>query len=139
MAWTTPITDRAAPVWHTVTDQNRIAQNLDYLAGELTSHQLYTGATVQKTTYTQNDYITVGDWSDILSVLYSMIDALGLESEATANDSRTFENMNAVESLTLLIYERLQLLLSQSNNNHYSGDSIYSEGAVSIYSGGLAV
>lgn len=139
MAWTTPITDRAAGAVHTVTDQNRIANNLDYLAGELTAHQLYTGATVQKTTYTQNDYITVGDWADILSVLYSMVDALGLETEETADDSTTFENMNAVESLTLLIYERLQLLLSQSNNNHYSGDSIYSEGAVSIYSGGLAV
>lgn len=139
MAWITPITDRGAGAVHTVTDQNRIANNLDYLAGELTTHQLYTGATVQKTTYIQNDYITVADWTDILDVLYSMINALGLEIEEEADDSTTYENMNAVERLTLTIYERLQLLLNQANNNHYSGDSIYTEGAVSIYSGGLAI
>lgn len=139
MAWITPITDRGAGAVHTVTDQNRIANNLDYLAGELTTHQLYTGATVQKTTYTKNDYITVDDWADILSVLNAMIEALALETEGTADDSTTYTNMNTVESLTLAIYDRLQLLLSQANLNHYAGDSIYPQGTISIYSGGLAI
>ena len=139
MAWITPVTDRVQGAMHTVTDQNRIAGNLDYLAGELTTHQLYTGATVQKTTYTQNDYITVADWADILSVLEAMLDALALETEGTADDSTTYTNMNTVESLTLAIYDRLQLLLSQANLNHYAGDDIYTEGPLSIYSGGLAI
>jgi len=139
MAWITPVTDRVQGAMHTVTDQNRIAQNLDWLATELTTYQLYTGATVQKTTYTKNDYITVDDWADILSVLNAMIEALALETEGTADDSTTYMNMNTVESLTLAIYDRLQLLLSQANLNHYAGDSIYTEGPLSIYSGGLAI
>lgn len=139
MAWITPVTDRVSGAVHTVTDQNRIAGNLDWLAGELTTHQLYTGSTVQKVTYTQNDFITVNDWADILDVLYAMIAALGIEAEEAADDSTTYANMNTVESLTLAIYDRLQLLLSQANLNHYAGDSIYPEGADSIYSGGLAI
>ena len=139
MAWITPVTDRVQGAMHTVTDQNRIAGNLDWLATELTTYQLYTGATVQKTTYTKNDYITVDDWADILSVLNAMIEALALETEGTADDSTTYTNMNTVESLTLAIYDRLQLLLSQANLNHYAGDSIYPQGTISIYSGGLAI
>lgn len=139
MAWTTPVTDRVQGAMHTVTDQNRIAQNLDWLATELTTYQLYTGATVQKTTYTKNDYITVDDWADILSVLNAMIEALALETEGTADDSTTYTNMNTVESITLQIYDRLQMLLNQANNNHYSGDDIYPQVDMSIYSAGLAV
>lgn len=139
MAWTTPVTDRVQGAMHTVTDQNRIAQNLDWLATELTTHQLYTGATVQKTTYTKNDYITVDDWADILSVLNAIIEALALETEGTADGSTTYTNMNTVESLTLAIYDRLQLLLSQANNNHYAGDNIYAQDDMSIYSAGLIV
>lgn len=139
MAWTTPVTDRVQGAMHTGTDQNRIAGNLDYLATELTTHQLYTGSSVQKTTYTQNDYITADDWADILSVLQAMINELALETEETADDSRTYTNMNAVESLTLAIYDRLQLLLSQANNNHYSGDDIYAQGNISVYSAGLII
>lgn len=139
MAWTTPVTDRVQGAMHTVTDQNRIAQNLDWLATELTSHQLYTGSTVQKTTYTQNDYISTADWADILAVLDAMVDALALETEGTADDSTTYTNMNTVEDITLQIYDRLQLLLSQANNNHYAGDDIYPQADISIYSGGLAI
>lgn len=139
MAWTTPVTDRVQGAMHTVTDQNRIAQNLDWLASELTAHQLYTGATVQKTTYTQNDYITVADWADILDVLNAMVEALVLETAGQATDARTYDNMNTVESITLQVYDRLQMLLSQANNNHYAGDDIYPQVDMSIYSAGLAV
>lgn len=139
MAWITPVTDRVQGAMHTVTDQNRIAGNLDYLATELTTHQLYTGSSVQKTTYTQNDYITTADWADILSVLQAMINELALETEGSADDSTTYMNMNTVESLTLAIYDRLQLLLSQANNNHYAGDDIYPQEDMSIYSAGLVV
>lgn len=139
MAWQTPVTDRSSGAWYTLTDQNRIAQNIDWLATELTSHQLYTGSTVSKTTYTQNDYISTADWADILAVLDAMVDALAIETAGQATDARTYDNMNTVESITLQVYERLQMLLSQANNNHYSGDNIYSQGAVSVYSAGLAI
>lgn len=139
MAWQTPVTNRTSGAWHTLTDQNRIAQNLDWLATELTAHQLYSGPTVAKTSYTHNDYISVADWTDILYVLNEMVDALAIEVTGQATEARTFDNMNTVEDITLQIYDRLQLLLSQENNNHYAGDSIYPQADISIYSGGLAV
>lgn len=139
MAWITPVIDRQQGAMHTLQDQNRIAGNLDYLATELTALQLYSGATVQKTTYSYNDYISVDDWTNILGVLDSILSSLALNGAGSANDSMTYENMNTVEALTLQIYERLQLLLSQANANHYAGDSIFTEGTGSIYSAGLAV
>lgn len=139
MAWQTPVTNRTSGAWHTLTDQNRIAQNLDWLATELTAHQLYSGPTVVKTNYTHNDYISVADWTDILYVLNEMVDALAIEVTGQATEARTFDNMNTVEDITLQIYDRLQLLLSQANNNHYAGDDIYPQADISIYSGGLAV
>lgn len=65
--------------------------------------------------------------------------ALALEDTGALSNQMTYENMNAVEALTLRIYERLQLLLDQANANHYAGDNIFTEGAGSIYSAGLAV
>lgn len=138
MAWITPVTNRTDGAYCTVADMNRIAGNLDWLASELTTYQLYTGSTVAKTTYVYNDYVSVADWNDILSVLDEMVAQLAIETEQ-ADDSTTYENFNAVESITLAIYDRLQELLKQSANNHYAGDDIYSEGAVSVYSAGLAV
>ncbi len=139
MAWITPITDRTTGARCTVTDMNRIAGNLDYLASELTTYQLYSGATVQKTTYTNNDYVTVANWADILSVLNAMVDSLSLTISGTATNATMYDNFNVVESITLSIYERLQLLLLQANNNHYAGDSLYPQDTISAYSGGIAI
>ena len=138
MAWITPVTNRTDGAYCTVTDMNRIAGNLDWLASELTTYQLYTGSTVAKTTYVYNDYVTPSDWNDILSVLDEMVTKLVIEAEQ-ADDSTTYENFNAVESITLAIYNRLQMLLRQSANNHYANDDIYPEGDTSIYSAGIAV
>lgn len=138
MAWITPVTNRTDGAYCTVADMNRIAGNIDWLASELTTHQLYTGSTVAKTTYAYNDYVSVADWTDILSVLNEMVAQLVIDAEQ-ADDSTTYDNFNRVESITLAIYDRMQLLLTQSANNHYAGDNIYSEGVVSVYSTGLAV
>lgn len=137
MAWITPVTNRTDGAYCTVTDMNRIAGNIDWLATELTTYQLYTGPTVAKTTYVYNDYVTAADWTDILSVLDEMVKELVIEA-GQADDSTTYDNFNRVESITLAIYDRLQEILKQSANNHYAGDNIYSEGAVSVYSAGFA-
>lgn len=137
--WQTPVTDRLSGAWHTLADQNRIAGNIDYLATELAAHQLYSGGTIQKTTYIYNDYITVENWSDILEVLNAMLEALSIEGTGEATSAMEFENLNTVEEITLQIYERLELLLSQSQNNHYTGDDIFTQGEYSIYTAGLAI
>lgn len=140
MAWTTPVTDRQSGAICTVTDMNRISQNIDWLATELTTYQLYTGATVQKTTWTKNDYITIEDWTDILDVLDAMADALALLITGQPDAAQTYDNYNQVEDITLQIYDRLQLLLSQANLNKYAGQpDLYSRTTPPAYTGGLAI
>ena len=139
MAWITPVTDRTSGAYMTLSDMNRIVGNIDYLTTELTEYGLYTGASLQKTSYTHNDYITVADWNDVLYVLERLSDQTAVEVGAQADTSTTYENMNAVESITLAIYELFQMLLAQENLNHYAGDDIYPQGSISIYAGGLAV
>lgn len=140
MAWITPVTDRTDGARHTLTDQNRIAGNLDWLVTELTAHQLYNGQTVDKVTYTHNDYISVTDWSNLLAVLSDLLTATSLEQTETVTDAMTWSNMNNLESLTLAVYDRYQTLLAQANANHYAGDGSYTaDGTGAIYSGGLIV
>ena len=140
MAWITPITDRTDGARHTLTDQNRIAGNLDWLATETRSHQLYSGPSVTKTAYTHNDYMDVTYWPNLLEVLTALQSALNIEATETATNDMTWQNMNTVESLTLAVYEKYQLLLSQANANHYAGDGSYTaDGAGAIYAGGLLI
>lgn len=140
MAWITPITDRTDGTRHTLTDQNRIAGNLDWLVTELSAHELYNGRTVDKVVYTYNDYISVNNWSNLLAVLVDLLTATSLEQSETVTNDMTWQNMNAVESLTLAVYEKYQLLLKQANINHYSGDGSYTaDDAGAIYAGGLLI
>ena len=138
--WITPVTDRATGARHTLTDQNRIAGNLDWLATETRARQLYNGPSVTKSVYTYNDYMDVTYWPNLLEVLSALITALSLTTEGVATDAMTYENMNTVESLTLQVYERYQMLLRQANANNYSGDGNYAtDGTGAIYAGGLLV
>lgn len=140
MAWITPVTDRTDGARHTLSDQNRIAGNLDWLATETSARQLYSGPTITKTVYTYNDYITVNEWANILEVLTALISALNVTAEETATDAMTYTNMNNVESLTLAVYEKYQQLLDQANANHYAGDGSYSADDVgAIYAGGILI
>ena len=140
MAWITPITDRTDGARHTLTDQNRIAGNLDWLATETSARQLYSGPTITKTAYVYNDYIAVDEWANILEVLTALITALNVTTEETATDAMTYTNMNTVESLTLAVYEKYQMLLRQANANNYSGDGSYTmDGTGAIYAGGLLI
>lgn len=140
MAWITPVTDRTDGARHTLTDQNRIAGNLDWLATETRSHQLYSGPSVTKSAYTYNDYMDVTHWPNLLEVLTALQSVLNIEATETATNDMTWQNMNAVESLTLAVYEKYQMLLRQANANNYSGDGSYTaDGTGAIYAGGLLI
>lgn len=139
MAWITPITDRSTGARCDESDMNRIAGNLDWLATGAAQKQIYFGATISKTNYTNNDYVSVNDWENILEVLNDLVDDLNVTIEDSADMSTTYANFNTVESITLAIYNKYQLLLSQANNNHFAGDNIFTEGIRSIYAGGLIV
>lgn len=136
--WITPVTDRNSGARHTLADQNRIVGNLDWLATETRSRQLYNGPAIAKITYTHNDYMDVTYWPNLLEVLTALITALNVRTEGSASDAMTYDNMNTVESLTLAVYNKYQLLLNQANANHYSGDGSYTaDGTGAIYAGGL--
>ena len=138
MAWTEPITDRTANAWHNLADEQRIVGNVDYLTTTLSAHSLYFGRTITKTSYTYNDYMSVSDWSNLLAVLSDLVTATSLEQTEILSSDMTWSNLNAVESLTLQIYERVQLLLAMENLNHFAGQGYYSRSdAKQIYSGGL--
>lgn len=140
MAWIEPVTNRTDGARHTLTDQNRIAGNLDWLATETRSHQLYSGPSVTKTAYTYNDYMDVTYWPNLLEVLTALQSALNIEAAETATNDMTWQNMNTVESLTLAVYERYQMLLRQANANNYAGDGSYTmDGTGAIYAGGLLI
>lgn len=138
MAWITPVTDRINGARMTVTDMNRICGNIDYLTTELTAHSLYSGPTLSKTTYTYNDYVTLAEWTEIIRVLSTLVAQTAVETEQ-ADMSTTYQNMNAVESMTLAVYDLYQMLLSQTNANYYAGDDIYAQGNISLYAGGLTI
>lgn len=138
MAWTEPITDRTATAWHNLADEQRIVGNVIYLTTTLSAHSLYFGRTISKTSYTYNDYMSVSDWSNLLAVLSDLVTATSLEQTESLSSDMTWSNLNAVESLTLQIYERVQLLLAMENLNHFTGQGYYSRSdAKQIYSGGL--
>ena len=138
MAWTEPITDRTANAWHNLADEQRIVGNVIYLTTTLSAHSLYFGRTIAKKSYDHNDYMSVSDWSNLLAVLSDLVTATSLEQTESLSSDMTWSNLNAVESLTLAIYERVQLLLAMENLNHFAGQGYYSRSdAKQIYSGGL--
>ena len=138
MAWITPVTDRSTGAWHNLEDEQRIIGNVVYLTTTLSAHSLYFGRTLAKTSYDHNDYMSVSNWSNLLAVLSDLVTATSLEQTESLSSDMTWTNLNAVESLILEIYDRVQLLLAMENLNHFAGQGYYSRSdAKKIYSGGL--
>lgn len=137
MAWITPVTNRGAGAMHTLDDQNRITNNINWLTTNARAKQLYTGANLQKVTYVYNDYITTANWADIVNVIRALSTQLNIKMGAISNDM-TYSNMNTVESMILALYNRYQQLVKQGANNHYSNDDIYAQANQSVYSAGIA-
>lgn len=114
MAWQEPKTDWTAADRVTYEDMNRICGNLNvvYPAGNL------------KTDYTRNDFVSVSDWSSILTSLRTMITVTDLSAKVPG-DEMTADTFNQVEELTLEIKTQIQHLLDQTKAAVYSGDTVY--------------
>ena len=123
---------------HTLDDQNRITNNINWLTTNARAKQLYTGANLQKVTYVYNDYITTANWADIINVIKALTTQLNVRQTGAISNDMTYSNMNTVESMILAIYGKYQQATKQSANNHYTNDNIYAEADKSIYSAGLA-
>lgn len=125
--WRTPVTDRAD--WYArmrYTDMNRITQNINYLV----DYAADLGFSIvrkycQKSTWIQNDIISVAEWSSLLERLNAVANAVGYKYEGTApSDWMNYQNINNIEKMTLGVYTTLTL----AERNHlplFVGDNLF--------------
>jgi hypothetical protein len=114
MTWMEPKTDWSGTDRVTSTDMNRICSNLNviYPEGKL------------KDDYTENDFVTISQWQQILTSLQTMLAVTGIR-ETIPGDEMTCETFSQVESLTLEIRNQILYLLDQTKASSYSGDLVY--------------
>lgn len=114
MTWINPKTDWSGTDRVTSTDMNRICGNLNvvYPDGKL------------KDDYTDNDFVTISQWHQILAALQTMLAVTGL-AEPALGDEMTSETFSQVEDLTLQIRNQILYLLDQTKAAAYSGDLVY--------------
>ena len=123
--WSTPVIDREYGSKMTVTDMNRITNNINYLAEHLAEHSLYFGPKVSKTEWIHNDYVTLDQWKEILTALDSMVLATYIDIPAPGTEETTYENINNVETIILLLRERMDLLMGLGALNHYADTEVW--------------
>ena len=85
----------------TYEDMNRITGNVAYL-----QEALLGSATMSKTIWTQDDFVTVAIWHEIIDSVDEMADMLGAVNLGMT-DEMIYTNINYVESLCLQIYNAL--------------------------------
>lgn len=114
MTWMEPKTDWSGTDRVTSTDMNRICSNLNiiYPEGKL------------KDDYTDNDFVTISQWHQILTSLQTMLAVTGIRETIPGNEM-TSETFSQVESLTLEIRNQILYLLDQTKASSYSGDLVY--------------
>lgn len=144
MGWIEPVTNRIAGARMTYIDMNRITGNLAYLTEDLTDYGKYGGQTIAKTEWIRNDYVTRPDWENILDVLEDVRITLGMmESDDPSNPfpvadfSTGYENINNVEELTLLAYEKWEAMKQQGAANKYVDTEVWTGDG--FYAGGFAI
>lgn len=132
--WVSPVTDRAdGSARMTYIDMDRITQNLAYLYYRCQDIGVNPdGSAVSKTNWTQNDIITVDEWSDILECLDNVCDAIQYIPSETPNYIMIYTNVNNVEKIEQNCYDIINTYDRLPDMNHYIGDMT---GATYRYSG----
>lgn len=130
MAWITPVTGRGSDARCTYADMNRIAGNINHLLGSSlpANYGQDDGSTVT--------LVSVTAWSDILSALSSLCIAVGF-ADPQPTSLMTFDNFNYVESLTLKVKDRFDIITKNADAVHYAGEGIYASVSPEIYSQGV--
>lgn len=122
--WTDPVTDRTGGSDKmTYEDMNRITENLAWLYTECGEQGIsISGSIISKTTWTQNDIITVGNWTEILTCLANVYNAVGYVPVQVPDNQMLWTNINQVETIEYDCYEILAVYERLPNMNHYVGD-----------------
>ena len=102
-SWTTPVTNREdGTAMMTYTDMIRITRNIGYL-----QEQLYTTATISKTSWSSDDIIYKTFWAELIAALNAMSTDTGAPTR-DISDEMTFDNINEVERWELDIYNAIR-------------------------------
>lgn len=131
MAWITPVTDRTdGSAMMTYADMNRITGNIGYLYDLCQSEGItIAGSRISKTEWTQNDIISVSDWSNLLTCLGNARNAVGyIATDPTY--LMTWDNINEVEKQTQAVYVIISTYDSLARINHWIGDPYYAGDAI---------
>jgi len=126
MAWITPVTDRTSgSAMMTYADMNRITGNIGHLYDLCQSEGItIAGSRISKTEWTQNDIISVSDWSNLLTCLGNARNAVGyIATDPTY--LMTWDNINEVEKQTQAVYSIINTYENLPRMNHWLGDPYY--------------
>ena len=115
-SWQEPYTTWLETDRCTYADINRIAGNLNYLLDD----------DALKADYTQDDVITMEEWTDIVDAVIGLVESEGLYNvEELPNTDATALNFNIVEGLTHEIKAWIDLKAKQLDAAAYTGEAIY--------------
>ena len=119
MAWITPKTDWSELDRCGYTDMNRIAGNINELAG-----------TSLKANYTQDDIVTGFQWTAIITAVIALAETEGYHIDDAPDMSATAGNINTVEGITQGIYDWIELKARQEVAALYMGEPYSGENYV---------
>lgn len=111
--WVKPVFNRTSGnARMTYKDMNRITGNIDFLLDNLglvglapVNEQEGTLYTYEgKTEWTQNDIISVNDWTLILEGFQHVVDAVGYDPETDPDYDMGWENINNIERILWLMH-----------------------------------
>lgn len=124
--WTNPVTNRTSGTARmTYADMNRITQNLAWLYEECQEQGIsIAGSIISKTSWTQNDIVSVTDWAEILTCLFNVCTAVSYTYYAEPDDTMIYTNINNVELIEFNCYDILSAYEKIPNMNHYVGDKL---------------
>ena len=124
--WTEPDTHRSSGSERmTYEDMNRITVNLAWLFSQCEEIGLTpAGSIISKTDWSQNDIITVSEWTELLTCLDNVCSALSYTKPAAPTNIMNYTNINNIEEIELDCWAVLASYESIPNINHYVGDRI---------------
>lgn len=130
MAWIEPVTNRTSgSARMEYGDMNRITGNIAWLYDKCIERGItISGSRISKTSWTQNDIITVTFWTELLTCLTNAREAVGYTPSANPDNAMRFDNINMVEKITLTVYEILTAYDRMANMNHWVGDKLADSG-----------
>lgn len=103
-----PITDRIIGAHMTHIDADRIAKNLNEMAMIMNSRGYFIKAGL-KTGYRREDILTKSEWTKICGTAEAI--SLAIDSMPDVGTDLSWENLNAIESLTLAAYIAMERMI----------------------------